>query len=69
MEQKLCTQLTNKKKFDGIDVTSRLMNIILEMSLEQQLDLLEKLDSNGYNGTRKHTRTTLKNPWVVTVNR
>ncbi|MFH2058418.1 MAG: PilZ domain-containing protein [Pseudomonadota bacterium] len=54
--------------YDGIEVTSRLMNIILEMPLDQQLDLLERLDSNGYNGTRKYVRTYLKNPWVVAIN-
>lgn len=59
----------DSRQFDGIDVTSRLMNIILEMPLEQQLDLLEKLDSRKYNGTRRFPRTYLKNPWVVTVNR
>ena len=63
MEQ-VCTESTS---YDGIEVTSRLMNIILEMPLEQQLDLLEKLDTNGYNGTRKYTRTVLKNPWLVMV--
>lgn len=53
--------------YDGIEVTSRLMNIILEMPIAQQLDLLEQLDSNGYNSTRKYVRTYLKKPWVVAV--
>ncbi len=58
---------TKTAEYDSIDVTSRLMNIVLEMPLDQQLDLLESLDSNGYDGTRKHQRTYLKNPWVVEV--
>lgn len=62
-------KIHTNKKFDNIDVTSRLMNIILEMPLEEQLDLLKKLDENGYTGTRRHNRTHLKNPWVVSVNR
>ena len=52
---------------DGIEITSRLMNIILEMPLKEQLDLLERLDANGYTNVRKHTRTRLKKPWRVWV--
>ena len=37
------------------------------MPLDQQLDLLEKLDANGYEGVRRYARTYLKNPWVVLV--
>ena len=61
VKQKDCTGL------DCIEVTSRLLNIILEMPIEQQLDLLECLDSNGYNNTRKYGRTYLKNPWIVAI--
>ena len=56
-----------KKNVDEIEVTSRLLNIILDMPVEQQIELLEKLDISGYDGSRKHVRTQLKNPWVVSV--
>lgn len=67
MEKQMEAKQIDSSGFDDIDVTSRLMNIILEMPLDQQLDLLERLDSNGYSGTRKYARTRLKNPWVVSV--
>lgn len=53
------------KEIDEIEVTSRLLNMILEMSLEQQLDLLKQLDATGYGGARRHVRTLLKKPWAV----
>jgi Tfp pilus assembly protein PilZ len=52
---------------DEIEVTSRLINMILDMTVSQQLDLLNRLDANGYLGARKQVRTALKNPWVVMV--
>jgi hypothetical protein len=55
------------KNFDEIEITSRLLNMILDMTVEQQLDLLDRLDISGYAGTRKHARTLFKNPWVVFV--
>ncbi|MCD4674419.1 MAG: PilZ domain-containing protein [Desulfobacula sp.] len=55
------------KKVDEIEVTSRLLNIILDMPLKQQLDLLNTLDTSGNEGSRRHTRTHLKTPWVVLV--
>lgn len=64
---KVLVKPKDNDQYDGIEVTSRLMNIILEMPLEQQLDLLGRLDSKGYNGARKYTRTSLKRPWVVEV--
>ena len=56
-----------KKNFDEIEVTSRLLNIILDMPVQQKLDLLNTLDTSGYIGSRKHARTLLKNPWVVLI--
>lgn len=64
---KMSVKQKDSTGYDGIEVTSRLMNIILEMPIEQQLDLLERLDSNGYSNTRKYVRTYLKKPWVVAV--
>lgn len=69
MNQDVHNRFLQTDQFDGIDVTSRLMNLILEMPFEQQLDLLQKLDTNGYAGTRRHPRTYLKKPWKVTVSR
>lgn len=57
-------QLKNKE-VDEIEVTSRLMNMILAMSLEQQLILLKQLDAKGYGGSRRHARTYLQKPWAV----
>lgn len=54
-------------KFDEMDVTSRLVNIILDMPAEQQLDLLKKLDKSQYEGARRHERHCLKHPWVIAV--
>ena len=58
----------NEKKIDEIEVTSRLLNMILEMSLKQQLDLLKQMDTIGYGGSRRHVRTYLKKPWTVFFN-
>jgi len=58
------TEFLNKE-IDEIEVTSRLLNIILGMSTEQQLDLLKRLDTNGYGGSRRHVRINLKKPWAV----
>lgn len=55
------------KEFDEIEVSSRLLNIIFEMPVEQQLNLLDQLDTSGYRGSRRHTRNRLKNPWVVLI--
>ncbi len=57
----------SKKNLDEIEVTSRLLNLIFDMPVAQQLDLLKLLDSNGYKGARKQERTDLKNPWVVVI--
>ncbi len=56
-----------KKNFDAIEVTSRLLNIILDMPVEQQLSLLDRLDLSGYDGSRRYARTHLKKPWIVLV--
>jgi hypothetical protein len=56
-----------KTHHDEIDVTSRLLNIILEMPAEQQRDLLEKLDAIGSSRSRGHARQYLKRPWKVLI--
>lgn len=55
-------------EYDGIEITSRLMNIVLEMTLDQQVKLLEKLDEQGYENSRQFSRTCLEKPCVVIVN-
>jgi len=67
VKQKIGLMNLKKKNFDEIEVTSRLVNIILDMPVEQKLDLLDTLDTSGYIGSRKHARTLLKNPWVVLI--
>jgi hypothetical protein len=67
MEQPIGLMNPEKKNFDELEVTSRLLNIIFDMAVEQQLDLLDKLDKSGYEGSRKHGRTYLKHPWVVLI--
>ncbi len=58
--------ILNNKEIDEIEVTSRLLNIILGMDLEHQLGLLKHLDTVGYGGgARRHARTCLKKPWAV----
>ena len=69
MNQKANLIKTGQKKFDEIEISSRLLNIIFEMPVEQQLDLLNLLDTSGYPGSRRHARTNLKNPWVVLIDR
>ncbi len=52
---------------DEIEVTSRLINLVLDMPIDEQLNLLNLLDSTGYKGARKQPRTLLKTPWVVMI--
>ncbi len=68
MESRTILKKVDKNHFDEIEVTSRLLNIIFDMPIDRQLELLELLDSQGYNGGRRHERTMLKNPWVVVIN-
>lgn len=65
MEQPIELMDSQNRDIDEIEVTSRLLNMILEMSLEQQLDLLKQLDATGCNGARRHVRIHLKTPWAV----
>lgn len=65
MEQPVGLMESQNRDIDEIEVTSRLLNMILEMSMEEQLDLLKQLDATGYGGVRRHVRTRLKTPWAV----
>lgn len=67
MEQNTALKIIEKKSPDEIEVTSRLLNIIFDMPVAQQLDLLKLLDANGYRGARKHERTNLNSPWIVVI--
>ncbi len=58
---------SENKNLDEIEVTSRLLNIIFDMPMNQQLKLLKSLDKKGVKGSRQHARAKLKNPWVVQV--
>ncbi|MBU0991975.1 MAG: PilZ domain-containing protein [Proteobacteria bacterium] len=53
----------SSKHFDKIDVTSRLINMVLDMSIKNQINLLKQLDKSNFEGTRKHTRK----PYVFVV--
>lgn len=57
----------NNSHIDEIEVSSRLINMVLDMPVAQQLDLLNTLDTTGFKGSRKQPRTALKNPWVVVI--
>lgn len=68
MEQPIDRMELKNKDIDEVEVTSRLLNIILGMNLDQQLSLLKQLDTAGYEGARRHARTCLKKPWAVFFN-
>ena len=48
---------------DEINVTSRLLNMVLDMPPEKQLELLALLDKWQHTGARKHNRK----PWKIAV--
>jgi hypothetical protein len=45
---------------DETRITARLIDLICDMSIPQQLELLEKLDQNTYKGGRKESRHNRK---------
>lgn len=57
----------SNNEFDKIDISSRLLNLILEMSMDDQLHLLNSLDKRSYEGTRRHSRKKIKNLWAVVI--
>ena len=52
---------------DELEITTRLLNMVLDMPVSQQVTLLKQLDQTGLKGTRKQKRTTLKAPWFVSI--
>ncbi len=50
----------NKGIVDETRITARLIDLICDMSIPQQLELLEKLDRNQYKGGRKEGRHNRK---------
>ena len=52
---------------DDIEITSRLLNIVMDMPVQQQLRLLKKLDASGFSGARRRPRTFLEIPWAVVI--
>ncbi len=58
---------SSENNFDKIDITSRLLNLILEMPIENQINLLKKIDKSGYDGARRHVRKYAQKPWVVII--
>jgi len=48
---------------DEVDITSRLINLILDMPLDSKLKLIKTLDGWENDGSRKHPRK----PWVIPV--
>ena len=47
---------TSKNPTDPVKIAARLLNLILEMPVAQQLELLGVLDNCRYSGVRKHPR-------------
>ncbi len=48
---------------DEVDITSRLINLVLDMPLEGKIRLIKTLDEWENIGSRKHQRK----PWVIPV--
>ena len=60
---------TSKNSADPVNIAARLLNLILEMPVAQQLELLGMLDNCRYNGVRKHPRKKLTIPVDLEVKR
>ncbi len=58
---------SENENLDEIEITSRLLNIIFDMPVDQQLKLLKSLDKTAFKGSRQHARSNLKNPWIIQV--
>ncbi len=54
---------TSEKYIDKVSISARLLNLILDMPVEQQLKLLKLLDDWQNKGARKNPRK----PWVIPV--
>ncbi len=55
------------RQFDRVEVTSRLLNLILDMPIEKLLDLLHYLDGSDDHFTRRHARRQAVKPWLITI--
>lgn len=54
---------TPKNGLDEINVSSRLLNMVLDMPTEKQLELLALMDQWAHKGARQHARK----PWKIAV--
>ena len=54
---------TTENQIDKASIAARLLNLILDVPVEQQLKLLKQLDNWKYEGARKHPRKQ----WVMPV--
>jgi len=52
-----------ENNFDEIDITSRLLNLMLDMPVERKIRLIKILDTWENEGSRKHQRK----PWVIPI--
>lgn len=55
---------TSENKLDSVNITSRLLNLIFEMTLAEKLELLDHLDNSDNHRGRKHARR----PWITPIN-
>lgn len=59
---------TSINSADPVNIAARLLNLILEMPVAQQLELLGLLDNGRYSGVRKHPRQKLTLPVDLEMN-
>ena len=52
-----------ENNFDEVDITSRLLNLMLDMPVELKIRLIKILDKWENEGSRKHQRK----PWVIPI--
>lgn len=57
------TKVKTDSRTDDVSITSRLLNFIFDMPVEQKLELLNIIDNWGYEGARRHQRR----PWTVPI--
>ena len=56
--------VTSDNNLDEVSISSRLLNLIFDMSIEQKLKLLKLLDKWENKETRRYSRK----PWLIAVN-
>jgi len=62
-EKNLNIMETSESNIDKVSVAARLLNLILDMPVEQQLKLLKLLDNWKYKNVRNHPRKQ----WLIPV--